>query len=121
MPSAGAAHKASFLDKAMRFSQNVAMDRAQLPLNALRAFEAAARHLNFTRAGIELCVSQGAVSHQVAQLERRLGTRQYTTHGIELDVAFVQRIERTHQGNHMRTYPVVIRLFRRWSFFIFLT
>ncbi|WP_069063841.1 LysR family transcriptional regulator [Sphingobium sp. RAC03] len=51
------------------------MDRAQLPLNALRAFEAAARHLNFTRAAIELCVSQGAVSHQVAQLERRLGTR----------------------------------------------
>lgn len=51
------------------------MDRAQLPLNALRAFEAAARHLNFTRAAIELCVSQGAVSHQVAQLERRLGAR----------------------------------------------
>ncbi|MEG3148542.1 LysR family transcriptional regulator [Sphingomonas sp. ZT3P38] len=51
------------------------MERAQLPLNALRAFEAAARHLNFTRAAIELCVSQGAVSHQVAQLERRLGTR----------------------------------------------
>ncbi len=51
------------------------MDRAQLPLNALRAFEAAARHLNFTRAAIELRVSQGAVSHQVAQLERRLGTR----------------------------------------------
>ncbi|HIV76422.1 MAG TPA: LysR family transcriptional regulator [Candidatus Sphingomonas excrementigallinarum] len=51
------------------------MDRAQLPLNALRAFEAAARHLNFTRAAIELCVSQGAVSHQVAGLEKRLGTR----------------------------------------------
>jgi LysR family transcriptional regulator of beta-lactamase len=51
------------------------MDRAQLPLNALRAFEAAARHLNFTRAAIELCVSQGAVSHQVAQLEARLSTR----------------------------------------------
>jgi LysR family transcriptional regulator of beta-lactamase len=50
------------------------MDRAQLPLNALRAFEASARHLNFTRAAVELCVSQGAVSHQVAQLERRLGT-----------------------------------------------
>jgi LysR family transcriptional regulator of beta-lactamase len=49
------------------------MDRAQLPLNALRAFEAAARHLNFTRAAIELCVSQGAVSHQIAALERRLG------------------------------------------------
>jgi len=49
------------------------MDRAQLPLNALRAFEAAARHLSFTRAGLELCVSQGAVSHQVALLEERLG------------------------------------------------
>ena len=49
------------------------MDRAQLPLNALRAFEAAARHLNFTRAAIELHVSQGAVSHQVAALEERLG------------------------------------------------
>ena len=51
------------------------MERAQLPLNALRAFEASARHLNFTRAAAELCVSQGAVSQQVAQLEQRLGTR----------------------------------------------
>lgn len=67
--------KASFLDKAMRIIDGFGMDRAQLPLNALRAFEASARHLNFTRAAIELCVSQGAVSHQVAQLERRLGTR----------------------------------------------
>ena len=49
------------------------MDRAQLPLNALRAFEASARHLNFTRAALELCVSQGAVSQQVAALEARLG------------------------------------------------
>ncbi|UZK65805.1 LysR family transcriptional regulator [Sphingomonas sp. M1-B02] len=49
------------------------MDRPQLPLNALRAFEASARHLSFTRAGLELCVSQGAVSHQVKALEERLG------------------------------------------------
>lgn len=49
------------------------MDRAQLPLNALRAFEAAARHLNITRAALELCVTQGAVSHQIAMLEKRLG------------------------------------------------
>lgn len=53
----------------------VRMERAQLPLNALRAFEASARHLSFTRAAIELCVSQGAVSHQVARLETRLGVR----------------------------------------------
>lgn len=51
------------------------MDRAQLPLNALRAFDAAARHLNFTRAAIELCVTPSAVSHHVAQLEQRLSTR----------------------------------------------
>ncbi|AHE56108.1 LysR family transcriptional regulator [Sphingomonas sanxanigenens] len=49
------------------------MDRPQLPLNALRAFEAAARHLSFTRAADELCVSQAAVSHQVKALEQRLG------------------------------------------------
>ena len=46
-----------------------------LPLNALQAFEAAARHLNFTRAAEELCVTQGAVSHQVRVLERHLGAR----------------------------------------------
>ena len=46
-----------------------------LPLNALRAFEASARHLNFTRAAAELCVTQGAISHQVRALELRLGVR----------------------------------------------
>ena len=49
------------------------MVRPHLPLNALRAFEAAARHLSFTRAAIELCVTQTAVSHQVKLLEERLG------------------------------------------------
>lgn len=50
------------------------MVRPYLPLNALRAFEASARHLSFTRAAIELCVTQAAVSHQVKMLEERLGT-----------------------------------------------
>jgi len=45
-----------------------------LPLNALRAFEASARHLSFTRAAIELNVTQAAVSAQVKNLEDRLGT-----------------------------------------------
>lgn len=49
------------------------MVRPHLPLNALRAFEAAARHLSFTRAAIELCVTQAAVSHQVKLLEDRIG------------------------------------------------
>ena len=45
------------------------------PLNALRAFEAAARHESFTRAAEELCVTQGAVSHQVKALEAGLGIK----------------------------------------------
>src|SRR3569623_476693 len=47
--------------------------RPLLPLNALRAFEASARHLSFTRAGLELCVSQAAISHHIKSLETRLG------------------------------------------------
>ena len=46
----------------------------QLPLNAMRAFEASARHLSFTRAALELHVTQNAVSAQVKNLEARLGT-----------------------------------------------
>src|SRR6266513_1541685 len=45
------------------------------PLNALKAFEAAARHDSFTRAAEELCVTQGAVSHQVKALEVELGIK----------------------------------------------
>lgn len=47
--------------------------RAAVSLNALRAFESAARHLSFSRAADELCVTQGAISHQVKGLEDRLG------------------------------------------------
>jgi LysR family glycine cleavage system transcriptional activator len=45
------------------------------PLNALRAFESAARHLSFTRAADELHVTQAAISHQVKALEERLGVK----------------------------------------------
>jgi LysR family glycine cleavage system transcriptional activator len=45
------------------------------PLNALKAFEAAARHESFTRAAEELCVTQGAVSHQVKALEGELAVK----------------------------------------------
>ncbi|WP_417228403.1 transcriptional regulator GcvA [Amphritea sp.] len=43
------------------------------PLNSLVAFEAAARHLSFTRAADDLCVTQGAISRQVRHLEDYLG------------------------------------------------
>ncbi|NIC05705.1 LysR family transcriptional regulator [Billgrantia bachuensis] len=58
------------------------MTRPYLPLNALRAFEASARHLSFTRAADELNVTQAAVSHQVKLLEERL------------DVALFKRLPR---------------------------
>jgi LysR family glycine cleavage system transcriptional activator len=45
------------------------------PLNALKTFEAAARHESFTRAAEELCVTQGAVSHQVKALEAELAVK----------------------------------------------
>ena len=45
------------------------MSRRLPPLNAVKAFEAAARHLSFTRAAEELFVTQAAVSHQIKALE----------------------------------------------------
>lgn len=62
------------------------MTRRLPPLNALRAFEAAARHLSFTRAADELAVTQAAVSHQVKALEDWLGRRLFhrVTRGLRL-------------------------------------
>lgn len=51
------------------------------PLGALRAFEAAARHMSFTQAAAELCVTQAAISHQVRQLEGWLGHPMFTRRG----------------------------------------
>ncbi len=49
-------------------------------LNALRAFETAARHLSFTLAAKELNVTPAAVSHQVRLLEDRLGVKMFERH-----------------------------------------
>ncbi len=49
------------------------MHNAPPPLNALRAFEAAARHLSLTKAAVELNVTPGALSHQIRGLEDHLG------------------------------------------------
>ncbi|WP_206484198.1 transcriptional regulator GcvA [Thalassotalea sp. G2M2-11] len=45
------------------------------PLNALKAFEASARQLSFTRAAEELFVTQAAISHQIKSLEEYLGLK----------------------------------------------
>src|ERR1700733_1750877 len=51
------------------------MHRAPPPLNALRAFEASARHLSLTKAAVELNVTPGALSHQIRGLEDHLGLK----------------------------------------------
>lgn len=51
------------------------LDRRTLPLSALRAFESAGRHLHMGRAGDELGVTHGAISHQVRALEGLLGVK----------------------------------------------
>jgi LysR family glycine cleavage system transcriptional activator len=68
------------------------------PLNALKAFEAAARHESFTRAAEELCVTQGAVSHQVKALETELAIKLFNRER--------QRLLITEAG---RDYLAVIR------------
>jgi LysR family glycine cleavage system transcriptional activator len=67
-------------------------------LNALKAFEAAARHESFTRAAEELCVTQGAVSHQVKALEQELGVKLFNRER--------QRLVITEAG---RAYLAVVR------------
>ncbi|WP_296649742.1 transcriptional regulator GcvA [Paraburkholderia sp.] len=58
------------------------MDLRQLPaLNALKAFEAAARHESFSRAADELFVTHGAVSHQIRALETELGVALFARDG----------------------------------------
>lgn len=49
------------------------MKRSLLPLNALRAFDAAARHMNFKRAADDLSVTPAAISQQIRTLEDFLG------------------------------------------------
>jgi len=65
------------------------MRRSSLHLNSLRAFEAAARHLSFSRAADELAVTHSAVSHQVRLLEQMLGRDLFvrTNRGVALTEA----------------------------------
>ncbi|MCP3137118.1 transcriptional regulator GcvA [Pyxidicoccus xibeiensis] len=65
------------------------------PLSALRAFEAAARHLSFKRAADELAVTPTAISHQVRQLEAWLGLRLFERH--------IRRVVLTSDGQAL--YP----------------
>ena len=68
------------------------MDLRQLPaLNALRAFEAAARHESFSRAADELFVTHGAVSHQIRALEADLGVTLFARDGKRVRLSDIGR------------------------------
>lgn len=70
------------------------------PLNALRAFEAVARHLSFKKAAKELHVTAGAVSHQVKLLEEHLGVALFRrlTRALELTAEAHAMLPKVREG-----------------------
>lgn len=70
------------------------------PLNALRAFEAAARHLSFRKAAEELHVTPAAISHQIKALEDELGVRLFNrlARGLELTAPAQEALPRLRAG-----------------------
>src|SRR3954471_15813058 len=86
------------------------------PLHAVRAFEAAARHLSITRAADELNVTVGAVSRHVRALEARMGTALFLrgSRGLVLTSAgkafadsardALDRIAEAAEGLHLRRF-----------------
>ena len=85
----------------------MALSRRNLPLNALRAFEVAARHCHLGLAAEELGVTHGAVSRQVRQLEDQLGVTLFdrshrrltlTTAGRRLSVTVGEALNRLTDG-----------------------
>lgn len=72
------------------------MHTALPPLNALRAFEAAARHLSLTKAAAELGVTPGALSHQIRGLEEFLGLELF--HRLPRAVALTDVGRQLHPG-----------------------
>jgi len=76
------------------------MKRTHLPLNALRVFDAAARHLSFTRAADELAVTPAAVGQQIRALEDVLGVVLFrrTSRGLELTDEACAGLEPLREG-----------------------
>ncbi len=70
------------------------------PLNALRVFEAAARHLSFKEAASELHITQAAVSHQIKSLEEYLGVQLFrrSARGVQLTDAARACLPKLREG-----------------------
>ena len=83
------------------------MKRGRLPLTALRSFEAAGRHLSFSKAAEELFVSQAAISRQIRELETFLRQPLFERHH--------RRVELTDTGRRLldqlvRSFDAIDRL-----------
>lgn len=77
------------------------------PMNGLRAFDAVARHLSFSLAANELCVTQGAISRQISNLENILGVTLFlrtnrqvrlTTKGVQLFASIGEPFHQIREG-----------------------
>jgi LysR family glycine cleavage system transcriptional activator len=102
------------------------------PLNALRAFEAAARHLSFARAAEELHVTPAAVSHQIKALEEFAGLKLFRRRNRAIELTGAARAclpklregfeclgeaaerLRTHEGGETLTVSVAPSLATKW-------
>lgn len=101
-------------------------------LNGLRAFEAAARHLSFTKAAAELNVTQAAISHQIGRLERELRIKLFARRGNDLALTveggdYLPRVRNAFQdlriatdqlrrrnGNQVLTISTLASLASKW-------
>ncbi len=70
------------------------------PLNALKTFEVAARHQNFSRAGDELCVTHAAISHQIKNLEDWFGRKLFRRQN--------RRVRLTRAGQYLLSHISVL-------------
>ena len=96
------------------------MPRHTLPVNAVEAFLAAARHLNLTHAAAELCLTQGAVSRKIATLEAWFGFPLFQRHarglrlspqGSALYPELLAAFNQLHgAAEHARQQQTVVRL-----------
>jgi LysR family glycine cleavage system transcriptional activator len=102
------------------------------PLNALKAFEAAARHLSVKNAAVELNVTPAAVSHQIRALEEYLGIQLFHRYNRALELTDAARVSlpkmregfdclaqaverlRTHHSPSMLTLSAAPSFAARW-------
>ncbi|KRA82962.1 LysR substrate-binding domain-containing protein [Altererythrobacter sp. Root672] len=108
------------------------MKRTHLPLNAMRVFDAAARHLSFTRAADELAVTPAAVGQQIRALEDVLGVVLFrrTSKGLELTdeaeagldplregfLRFEESVQAMQAGQSSHNYTIAVprEFFAQW-------